>query len=116
MQTEIRQLTAAEDEARRTEAWRWLLADGRGRMLLRRILNFAVLRGEAPEGPDARAYHDGRQSLGIMLSNEVETLDPEGWDLFEREARQERQLARGIAKRLEAQRLADLGPPPESTP
>ena len=109
MQTEILPRTDEEDQERLTRAIQWVLADGHGRMLLRRILNLCGLRSEAAADPDSRAYHDGRQSVGMLLENVLEIHDPEGFDAMQREWRQERQMARDAEARRLARKREEFG-------
>lgn len=69
----------------------WLMADGRGRRVVWRLLGDAGLfRSSIGPTPEITAFNEGRRSLGLALLADLSRVCPERFTEMQQEARRRR--------------------------
>ena len=107
MQTGRPHQSPEEAEAYARQAYRWLLADPRGRYVARELLRVSGLSETGPRTGEAAVFANGARMVGNFLNERMQLHDPEGWLRFEGEYVQERhELARQEAEQKAEQRKA----------
>ena len=105
MQTGNPQLTDEQAEARARLDYSWLLADPRGRRLLRSVLRWSGIDDTGPvQGIELMAYAAGARMVGNMLKAQIRKHDPEGW--VQLEAEYTRELVLQASQAVEEEKRA----------
>lgn len=70
-----------EREERLQQAWAWLMADERGRLLAYHIVfeRCALQSSSYAASGQEMAMREGRRAVGIDIGNDLQALAPEGW-------------------------------------